>query len=228
MPGEVTVVIHKSCTAVWKEEDWPRLWFSHIHYTYGVQYQQVCGRVRGYQFRSPDAFHTTYSWSCTTDDSYVDGIGITHGCRPRKHIWTYAAGLTENSTYIFNCPCSGGRAPPNFVGSDYYCESGLNTGPWDYVLYSNDPLWDGQSCRGLEHTCCNPQGLPWFCKMLSQPTTDDLELRICADQNDPDEDTPIELVQIYIQWNMMILCEIIHNIILVAEWIVFLHGFYQI
>ena len=23
-----------------------------------------------------------------------------------------------------------------------------------YVLYSNDPLWDGQDCRGLERTCC--------------------------------------------------------------------------
>ena len=96
---------------------------------YGVQYQQVCGRVRGYQYRSPDAFYTTCSWSCTVDDSYVDGISITHGDRPRKHIWTYAAGLTEAYTYSKCCPCSGGTPPPNFVGSDYYCESGLNTRP---------------------------------------------------------------------------------------------------
>ena len=175
--------------------------------TYGIQYQQVCGRVRGYQYRSPDAFYTSFCRQpCTIDNHYVDGISITHGDRPRKHIWTYAAGLTENSTvfnYERNCPCSGGTPPPNFVSSDYYCESGLNTGRWKHVLYSNDPLWDGQNCRGAERTCCDPPGLPWFYKVLPQSTTDDLELRICADQNQhqnqPDEDTPIELAQLYIQ-----------------------------
>ena len=172
--------------------------------TYGVQYQQVCGRVRGYQYRSPDAFYTTFCrYLCTIDNPYVDGISITYGDRPRKHIWTYAAGLTENSTVLLNCPCSGGTPPPNFVGSDHYCESGLNTSRWRHVLYSDDPLWDGENCRGLERTCCDPPGLPWFCKVLPQPTTDDLEFRICADQSrhqsKPDEDTPIELVQLYIQ-----------------------------
>ena len=175
--------------------------------TYGVQYQRVCGRVRGYQYRSPDAFNTGFCrHPCTIDNPYVDGISITHGDRPRKHIWTYTAGLTENNTvfnYILTCPCGGGTPPPNFVGSDYYCESGLNTAPWHHVLYSDDPLWDGENCRGLERTCCDPPGLPWFCKVLPQPTTDDLEFRICADQSQdgskPDEDTPIELVQLYIQ-----------------------------
>ena len=84
-----------------------------------------------------------------------------------------------------------------------YCESGLNTAPWHHVLYSDDPLWDGENCRGLERTCCDPPGLPWFCKVLPQPTTNDLEFRICADQSQdeskPDEDTPIELVQLYVQ-----------------------------
>ena len=92
--------------------------------TYGVQYQRVCGRVRGYQYRSPDAFNTGFCrHPCTIDNPYADGISITHGDRPRKHIWTYTAGLTENSTvfnYILTCPCGGGTPPPNFVGSDYY------------------------------------------------------------------------------------------------------------
>ena len=34
--------------------------------TYGVQYQQVCGRVRGYQFGSPDAFNCNGLRSCPT------------------------------------------------------------------------------------------------------------------------------------------------------------------
>ena len=167
--------------------------------TYGVQYQQVCGRVRGYQFASPDAFYCHSQRSCPTniDNPYVDGVSITHGASPRKHIWMYAAGVYEYNTVGPNCPCNGGGSPPSFVGSDYYCESALNTGSWSHVLYPNDPLWDGQDCRGLEHTCCDPPNLPWFCKELPQPITDYLEVRICGDE--APEDTPIDLVQLYIQ-----------------------------
>ena len=161
-----------------------------IFTTYGVQYRQVCGRVRGYQFASPDGFRQiNCPTPCNIDNPYVDGVSITHGASPRKHIWTYGA----------NCPCTGGTPPPAFVGSDYYCESGLNVHPWDYVLYSNDTLWDGQDCHRSERTCCDPPNLPWFCKDLSEPTTDDLEVRLCADQVQQDEDVPIDLVQLYIQ-----------------------------
>ena len=94
--------------------------------TYGVQYRQVCERVRGYQFGSTDAFNCS---SCTIDNPYVDGVSITHGASPRKHIWTYAAGLYEYNTVGYNCPCTGGGpSPPSFVGSDYYCESGISAG----------------------------------------------------------------------------------------------------
>ena len=169
--------------------------------TYGVQYQQVCGRVRGYQVASSDAFSIHDCQSCTTiDHPYVDGISITHGLSPRNHIWTYAAGTYENYTEASTCPCTGsGALPPNFVGSDYYCESGLNAPPWSNVLYSDDPLWDGQDCNGLEGTCCDPPNLPWFCKKLPEPTTDDLEFRTCGDAPRNSEDTPIELVELYIQ-----------------------------
>ena len=147
--------------------------------TYGVQYRQVCGRVRGYQFGSPDGFEKLRFCPapCTIDSSYVDGVSITHGASPRKHIWTYAAGLVENMKDLSTCPCtSGGTPPPAFVGSDYYCESALNGPPWHPpVLYSTDPLWDGQHCNGLERTCCDPPNLLWFCKELPEPTTDDLE-----------------------------------------------------
>ena len=84
--------------------------------------------------------------------------------------------------------------------TSYYCESGLNTAPWNpAVLYSDDPLWDGQDCGGLESTCCDPPNLPWFCKELPQLTTDYLEFRICGDENISNEDTPVDLVQLYIQ-----------------------------
>ena len=171
--------------------------------TYGVQYKRVCGRVRGYQFGSPDALRAHVCPApCTIDDPYVDGVSITHGASQRKHIWTYGAGIYEDETTASICPCNGtgGESPPSFVASDYYCESGLNHSPWrPSVLHSNDPLWDGKDCNGLEGTCCDPPNLPWFCKELPQPTTDYLEVRVCGDQSLSDEDTPVDLVQLYIQ-----------------------------
>ena len=172
--------------------------------TYGVQYRQVCGRVRGYQYGSPDGFRrVNCSAPCTIDKPYVDGVSITHGS-PREHIWTYAAGLYENMN---GCPCTGsGTSPPAFVCSNcssqssyYYCEAGLSGRSWQSVLYSSDTLWDGQDCNGLERTCCNPPNLPWFCKKLPEPTTDDLEFRLCADESRTNEDIPIDLVELYIQ-----------------------------
>ena len=165
----------------------------------GISYPQVCGRVRGYQFYSPDAFGYC-SAPCTIDIPYVDGVSITHGASPRKHIWTYAAGVRGNQAHDTDCPCTGGGAsPPMFVDSDYYGESGVNIGFQTHVLYPNDPLWDGQGCGGLERTCCDPPNLLWFCKVFPVPTTDDLEVRICGDEDRDTEDTPIDLVQLYIQ-----------------------------
>ena len=167
--------------------------------TYGVQYQQVCGRVRGYQFASPDGFIAFLCSSCNIDKPYVDGVSITHGS-PRKHIWTYAAGVVENQAHRSSCPCTGGgRSPFAFVGSDYYCEAGHDVHPWQSILYYNDTLWDGQDCDGLERTCCNPPNLPWFCKNLPEPTTDDLEFRLCGDEPRTNEDVLIDLVELYIQ-----------------------------
>jgi len=87
-----------------------------------------------------------YRRPCTIDDPYVDGVSITHGASPRKHIWTYAGGLYEYNTVSTNCRCNDdGIPPPSFVGSDYYCEAAISAGGWEPpVLYSNVPLWDGQ------------------------------------------------------------------------------------
>ena len=50
--------------------------------TYGVQYRQVCGRVRGYQFGSSYRFSATFGSSCTIAEPYVDGVSITHDMEP--------------------------------------------------------------------------------------------------------------------------------------------------
>jgi len=40
---------------------------------------------------------------------------------------------------------------------------------------------------------------PWFCKQLSQTTTDNLEVRICANEGTSNEDTPVERIELYIR-----------------------------
>ncbi len=176
-----------------------------VLFSTGFQYQKVCGRVVGYQYDSPDAFDGCPTAACSIDEHYVDGISITHGNpsdgKPRNHVWTYAAGLTEKIVATYQCPCANtaGSKQPSFVGEDYYCESGIHEGGWSLKLYADDPLWDGQQCGGQEGPCCANPDLPWFCKELPTPTTDPLEVRICGDQPTYDEDVPFELVELYVQ-----------------------------
>ena len=172
--------------------------------TSGASYQTICGRFRGYQVGSPDGFVQFHSDDKTVEGNYVDGISITYGLPgKRQHLFTYAAGLFETPSSQNGCPCvPGGKAPPSFVGSDYYCESG-NPGPtWDpsTTFYHADPLWDGQQCGGLEGTCCSPPNLAWFCKTLPAPISGyNLEVRICLDQNLSDENVALEFFELYIK-----------------------------
>ncbi len=48
-------------------------------------------------------------------------------------------------------------------------------------FYGGDPLWDGAGCGPL-NTCCTFNNPPWFYKELPAPTTDDIEMRVCKDQ----------------------------------------------
>ena len=174
-------------------------------YCSAVEYQRVCGRVIGYQFSHPDGFGFRPLDLNINNDTrpYVDGVSITYG-QPRNHIWTYAAGLSENSNFLTaaNCPCSpeSGQRPPRYVGNNYYCESGnpnTNANSFLLSLYTADKLWDGEQCEG---TCCSGSRCPpWFSVSLPNPTTESIEVRICGDQPTVDEDTPIELLEIYVQ-----------------------------
>ena len=167
--------------------------------TYDVPYSEVCGRVTGYQYYSPDAFATP---NVGINSHFVDGVSLTRGS-PRKHIWTFAAGLQENLISRFGgrftCPCSPGstQVPPSFVGNDYFCESGC-PGHYGRNLYS-DPLWDGEGCGSLETVCCQAAGLPWFHKRLNVTTNDNIEMRICADGGTNNEDIPVGYYDIYVK-----------------------------
>ena len=169
-----------------------------------IPYSWVCGRIRGYQFGSTSAFE------CSAQDiesHYVDGVSLTYGVAGnRKHIWTFAAGLTEATSQWANehCPCDMpdfNHSIPAFVGSDYFCESGLHSNWIDnyfMTFHANDVLWDGQGCRSTS-TCCQFNNPPWFTKEIRNATTDDIELRICTSNYSSREDIPLELIELYVQ-----------------------------
>ena len=137
---------------------------------------------------------------------YIDGASLTHGTPGnRSHIWSFIASLGENYNDCNGCPCyndfTGTRVP--FIGNNFFCDSG--TEMWTvparnegFRFYPDDPLWDGQGC-GSNSECCTFNNPPWFCTELDQSTSDDIELRLCADQYIDNEDVPIEHIELYIQ-----------------------------
>ena len=166
---------------------------------HGVQYTDVCGRVRGYQYRTTDGLASFLSSSI-----YTDGGTITHET-PEQHIWSYVAGLKENVLTTYDsqvCPCSyppGSslrRNPKNEIRNNYYCESGLNTaliGPTN--PFWNDPLWDGDGCPS-GNNCCQNNG--WFHRDITN-TTDNIDIHLCLDEEPKNEDVYIDIVEIYVR-----------------------------
>ena len=170
--------------------------------TLNLSYSQVCGRILGYQRGTPDAFGNYIIHNHGIDSFYVDGVSITYGNSPRKHIWTYAGGVRQNGLGPGQCPCNNSSLvqPPPFVGNDYFCESGTSNAPRSDVIYSSDILWDGEQCDDLEAPCCTQPNMPWFLKTLNETTTDDIELRVCANYLDSYfEDTPLQLVELFVR-----------------------------
>ena len=169
--------------------------------SHGIEYSRVCGRINGYQFSYTNGFYGYITRRGSIDSTFVDGIVLTHG-NPRNHIWTFVCANTQYRTDLHGCPCNGDSydSPlPPFVGNDYFCDSGhrYNTPSPESTYMINDPLWDGAGC--VSGSCCTFNSPPWFCKTLPHHTTDNIELRLCLDELITNENTPFEIVQLYIQ-----------------------------
>uniref|UniRef100_A0A1X7TUZ2 Uncharacterized protein n=1 Tax=Amphimedon queenslandica TaxID=400682 RepID=A0A1X7TUZ2_AMPQE len=155
--------------------------------SYNISYSQVCGRVTGYLFGSIDALSSALDF---------DGVSITQG-PSRQKVWSLIAGQSEIGS---SCPCSTGSSGsvPASIGNNYFCESGVPHSSPSQILYTSDPLWDGQGCGSDEAPCCNVPGIPWFHRDYgSTTTTDYIELRVCADAGD--EDSPVSYYEIYVK-----------------------------
>ena len=153
--------------------------------TKNMNYSRVCGRITGYQVGTTDGLHGP---NINISDLYVDGVSLTHGLNPRQHIWTF--GSAYNPT---TCACrnTGSVQPiPSFVGNHYFCDSGNQHNGVEPVFHP-DPLWD-DDC----YCCINP---PWFYRKLSQPTSDDIEMRVCRGEANSNEDIAIQVLEIYVR-----------------------------
>ena len=155
----------------------------------GQTYSKVCGKVIAYQSGYINAFRPYYSsgGSVGLDGYFVDGVVLTHGDVPRKHIWTFAGTRDELVTHSWSgCTClrptSFVPPPPFFIGNDYFCDAGSRD-HYEFIFYT-DPLWDGAGCESprsteFNNTCCSFNNPPWFYKQLPQPTADPVEMRLC-------------------------------------------------
>ena len=165
-------------------------------------YSRVCGRISAFQYGQTDAFQDHNSNAHELHESYLSGVSLTHGeALTRNHIWSFTAGVTEDqnsASPLRRCPCDNGRPSPDFVGEDYFCESGVSEGVASSELHSDDSLWDGEGCSDSS-TCCSLNNPPYFTKQLSGPTSNPIEARLCCSEADHDEDIAVTLVELYVQ-----------------------------
>lgn len=172
-----------------------------VYTSHGISYSQICGRLVGYQYGSTEAFwFYNHRSSVTIDSPFVDGgVTITRG-NPRTHVWSFASGHSQTQTSTHDCRCNSGNEAvlvPPWVGEDYFCDSG-NPNLSPHGFYLDDPLWDGAGC-GSTTSCCEFNNPPWFCKKLAEPTTDNIEIRLCGDEGPGNENTPLQIIEIYVQ-----------------------------
>ena len=169
-----------------------------IFKTYSTLYSRICGKINGYQVGTTDAWRGS---NITIDSNYVDGVSLTYGSNPRRHIWTFVA--AHDDIYSETCQCmrpgdSRIMASSSFVGMDYFCDTGNRGGDPSGLFLANDPLWDGAGCASTS-TCCSFNNPLWFHKQLPSATTDDIEMRVCRDESRRNEDIAISNVEIYVQ-----------------------------
>ena len=168
--------------------------------TYRISYSHVCGWVVGYQFSVPNAFRTG---SNSIDSYYVDGVSLIHGPPgARQHIWTFAAGYSEDNYLV--CPCTNLFVwmPQQLFPPLWETTFSVRVGPLGICWVIMDT---SQMIHSGSPPCCElsyPPGVTaiWFCRQLPQTTTDVIEARICRDSSA--DDTPIELVELYVRWSL--------------------------
>jgi hypothetical protein len=84
------------------------------------------------------------------------------------------------------------------VGSDYYCDTGgetAETSGW----FLDAPLWYGDATTGFGAECRQGGDPSWFTRVLDEPTSDPIEIRLMTDQPGGDEDVGVYQMELYVR-----------------------------
>ncbi len=145
-----------------------------VYSTAKISYAEITGRIRGYQIGTLDGFIGINDppRSMNISANYVDGISVISN---NEHIWTFAAG----------CDCT--HTKPDTIGSNYTCDKppSCNVG-----VFCTTHLWESQKCGNTSQ---------WFLRTLDNPATTDINVRVCRNQDRPDEDLAISTLELYVQ-----------------------------
>ena len=79
----------------------------------------------------------------------------------------------------------------------YFLDTELKLFHFIGQLPLDDPLWDGDGCPA-DNNCCANAGLPWFCKTLPTEVKEDIEVRLCCEENPGNENIGVELLEILV------------------------------
>ncbi len=159
-----------------------------VTYPINGSYSCVLGKIHGYQLGTPDGF-LQYSFNrpvnATLNENYVDGVSLTHGREPRTHIWTFTAGSSD-STPVDCGICF--TNTPSYIKTHYTCD--VNNFCAFNTACTHNILWhDSRQCVGS----------PIFHRQLPNMTSDDIDMRVCRDEDSGNENILFTNIEIYVQ-----------------------------
>ncbi len=148
-----------------------------------IQYTELRGHISGYQYGSCDAFGDYPTTSI--DNTYGDVVSFTIGAPgSRTHLFSYVCGYGTSSGDDSNCPTEPGGAPPHaWVGGNYECASGNQTGGSPSGSWHPLQLFVGH----------------WFQSVVGVSTTEDVEGRLIATHSSSNEDLGVAELTLFVR-----------------------------
>lgn len=162
-------------------------------------YREIGGFVVAHKRGSTDAFGFRLQ-DMELHEPYVDGVSITVGSgADTTHVYSYAAGYSDQQNQLGGCPCRNGATSPDYVGSDFACEAGTAGLAAEGVWYTADSLWSPDTdsdCDAVEDV----DGAPaFFTRDLGVPRTDDVDVRLMVDEGTDTEDVGVVELELYVR-----------------------------
>lgn len=150
---------------------------------FGITWTELAGHGTGWQYGSCDAFGDDPPSSI--EDTYGDVVSFTIGSAgAREHLFSYVCGYGSSGSDDSNCPSASGGAPsPSFVGSDYLCDTGNQSGSSPSGAWQPGVLWDNV----------------WWQAPASAPTNNDVEGRLVATHVSSNEEAAVSALTLYVR-----------------------------